>query len=193
MKLLCMMPDISLETHPTKKLSILFLIFRLANTTNAIMSFSLFSDLLTCALVIAFNLLLLDSTDHMDLRIATSLYNMATITSLTLVFCLASESITEALFGVGDAFYESPWYCLPIQHQKQLILIIARSQRELRLEGLGLIFCSLETFGRVIFQIQKFSYDLTIICNLFRSIDYKSSFFILFDDPKRQMICKMCG
>lgn len=193
MKLLCMMPDISLETHPTKKLSILFLIFRLANTTNAIMSFSLFSDLLTCALVIAFNLLLLDSTDHMDLRIATSLYNMATITSLTLVFCLASESITEALFGVGDAFYESPWYCFPIQHQKQLILIITRSQRELRLEGLGLIFCSLETFGRVIFQIQKFSYDLTIICNLFRSIDYKSSFFILFDDPKRQMICKMCG
>lgn len=136
--------------HPTKKTFIFILIHRLANTTNDIMSFSLFSDLLTCALVIAFNLLLLDSIDHIDLRIATSLYNMSTITSLTFIFCLVSENITETLFDIGDGFYESLWYYLPIHHQKQLILIIARSQRELRLEGLGIIFCSLDTFARVI-------------------------------------------
>lgn len=147
------------------------------------MSFPLFSDLLTCALVIAFNLLLLDSTDHFDLRIATSLYNVFTITSLTFIFCLVSEKITEALFGIGDAFYESPWYFLSSQHQKHLVLIIARSQRELRLEGLGIFFCSLGTFAQVICEF----YDLTIINILFCSVDYKSSLFILFDDPEHKM------
>lgn len=118
--------------------------------TNNIMSIPVFSDLLTCALVIAFNLLLLESIDHFDLQIASSFYNMSTVVALTFIFCFLSENITSALLRVGDGVYESCWYRLPVRKQKQVTLPILRSQCVFRLEGLGLIYCSLETFVRVI-------------------------------------------
>lgn len=119
------------------------------------MSFSLFSYLLTCALVLAFSLLLIDSNDHMDLRLATSLYNMATVAAMTFSFCLVSENITEALFNIGDAFYESQWYFLPVNQQKQLVVTILRSQCKFRLKGLALVYCSLYTFLRVILTLER--------------------------------------
>lgn len=121
----------------------------MATITNDIMSLTVFSDLIICALNIAFNLLLLESTDHMDLQIATSFYNMSTVVLTTFIFCLLSENITHALSRIGDSFYNSMWYCLPVHHQKRFILALARSQRMFHLKGLGIIPCSLATFLRV--------------------------------------------
>lgn len=122
--------------------------FSMAKTTNDIMGIPLFSDLLTCALVIAFNLLLLASIDYIDLQIVSSLLNVSTVVLMTFVFCYLSENISESLSGIDNAFYESSWYFLHVQHQKSIIMAIAR--RGFRLDGLGLIYCSLETFARVI-------------------------------------------
>lgn len=113
------------------------------------MSLTVFSDLIICALNIAFNLLLLESTDHMDLQIATSFYNMSTVVLTTFIFCLLSENITHALSSVGDSFYDSVWYRLPAHQQRRFILALARSQRVFHLKGLGIIPCSLAAFLRV--------------------------------------------
>lgn len=113
------------------------------------MDVPLFANLLTCATVIAFNLLLLEVSDHVDLSIAASLYDMGTVVAMTIIFCLLSELITAALLRIGDAFYESMWYRLPPRQQKLLGLPIQRSQRVFYFEGLGLIYSSLYTFVRV--------------------------------------------
>lgn len=123
--------------------------FSMAKATNAVMSIPLFSDLLTCALVIAFNLLLLESIDYIDLQILSSLLNVSTVVLMTFIFCYLSENISGTLSGIDNAFYESPWYFLPVQQQRPIILAIAR--RGFRLDGLGLIYCSLDTFARVIY------------------------------------------
>lgn len=53
------------------------------------------------------------------------------------------------LFEVGDIFYNSLWYKLPSQEQKLLILPIQRSQKLFRLNGFGIVDCSLEVFSSV--------------------------------------------
>lgn len=115
------------------------------------MSVPLLTNLLTCAMVIAFNLLLLEVSDHIDLSIAASLYDMATVVTMTIIFCLLSELIAAALLRIGDTFYESMWYRLPLRQQKLIGLSIQRSQRVFYLKGLDLVYSSLYTFARVNF------------------------------------------
>lgn len=121
----------------------------LAAATNVILSVPLFANLLTCATVIAFNLLLLEVSDHIDFSIAASLYNMSTGVTMALIFCYLSEHITAALLRIGDAFFESIWYRLPPGQQKLVALSINRSQKTFSLKGLGIIYCSLFTFLQV--------------------------------------------
>lgn len=124
-------------------------LFSLAIATNTIISVPLFVNLLTCATVIAFNLLLLEVSDHVDLSIVTSVYNMGAVVTMTINFCLLSELITSALLKIGDVFYDSMWYRLPPRQQKLLGLAIQRGQQVFYLKGLGLIYCSLYTFFQV--------------------------------------------
>lgn len=114
------------------------------------MSYPLFSIFLICALDISFNLLLLDSATQFGIRIFSAIINMLTTALMTFVFCYSSENITEDLFDIGDAFYGSSWYRLPIRQQKLVILSIIRAQGELRLDALGFAKCSLYTFLQVV-------------------------------------------
>lgn len=142
-------------------------LFSLATVANTIMSVPLFANLLTGATVIAFNLLLLEVSDHIDLSIATSIFNMGEIVIVTIIFCLISELITTGLLTIGDAFYESAWYRLPHRQQKLVGLAVQRGQRVFYLKGLGLIYCSLYAFFQVNFKLSgNFSENFTILKNL---------------------------
>lgn len=135
------------------------------------MSVPLFANLLCCAIVIAFNLLLLEVSDHIDLSIVASLYNMSATMTMTIIFCFLSEHITAVLLNVGDVFYESMWYRLPTRQQKLLGLALSRSQREFRLKGLGMIYCSLFTFSKVKLKFKAnflLNFRLTIFLLNFR-------------------------
>lgn len=106
--------------------------------------------LLCCALIISFNLVLLDSVDHIKIEVFSSLYIMSSETATNFIFCILSEHITTSLSEIANVFYGSLWYHLPPQQQKLFSLAIARSQQEFHLEGLGILSCSLKTFGKVI-------------------------------------------
>lgn len=133
--------------------------------------------LLCCALIIAFNLVLLASVDHIKIEVFSSLYIMSSETATNFLFCVLSEHITTSLSKISNVFYGSLWYHLPPRHQKLITLAMARSQQEFHLEGLAIISCSLETFGKVI----CFGY------NMYKSLTYFDSFFV------RQIVKTACS
>lgn len=120
-----------------------------AAKTSDLLSLIIFMHLLCCSIIIAFNLILLEASDRIDFQVMASIYIMLSETALNFLFCYLSERITVALSKIGVAFYESMWFHLPTRQQKLLALTIARSQQEFYYDGLGLVYCSLETFGRV--------------------------------------------
>lgn len=132
--------------------AILLEFFRFAKIASNLMSVVIFVHLLGCALIIAFNLILLEASDHIDLQVIACLYIMLSDVATNYLFCFLSERITIALIKIGDSFYESMWYRLPMQHQMLVPMIIARTQQEFHLKGLQIIPCSLNVFWRVIYK-----------------------------------------
>lgn len=104
---------------------------------------------LACTLVIAFNLFVVEISDAFTLEAMVALVDLIVILGEMFVFSYLSEWITTDLLDIGDIFYNSPWYRLPIKQQKLLVLPIQRTGRELRLTGLGLFDCSLMRFSAV--------------------------------------------
>lgn len=62
--------------------------------------------------------------------------------------------------STGRVVFESNWYSHPIEIQKYVILIIARSQQPTYFTGIGVLDCTLETFGKVEF----ISFETKINC-----------------------------
>lgn len=73
------------------------------------------------------------------------------------IHCYASEHLTADLMAIGDIFYDSTWYRLPVKQQKLLVLPIQRATQEFRLKGSGLIDCSLAVFLSVKISISSFA------------------------------------
>lgn len=69
--------------------------------------------------------------------------------------CHYATLITEQIEDVGFSAYDSNWFDLPMDIQKYIILIIMRSQEELYFTGLGMIYCTVETLGKVRVMKQK--------------------------------------
>lgn len=113
------------------------------------MSEVIFYQMLFSAIDLATFTFAIDQTQGMSPSNATAVVGASTVLLPSFLFCLLSENITLRLHVIADAFYECSWYYLSAKYQKLFILPIQRSQKELRLNGLGLVNCSLEIFSRV--------------------------------------------
>lgn len=67
------------------------------------------------------------------------------------LFSIYSTRVIDQIEEIGETAYNINWVNLPPSLQKYSILIIARSQEPINFAGLGMIYCNLETFGRVSF------------------------------------------
>lgn len=65
------------------------------------------------------------------------------------LFCYFASMTTEHVANIGETVYNSNWFEYPIEFQKYVILIMARSQNPLYFNGLNLFGCTLHVFGRV--------------------------------------------
>lgn len=65
-------------------------------------------------------------------------------------FCYFANSATDRVSSVGNTVYGLSWFDQPVQMQKYVILMVARSQERVQFSGLGLISCSMEAFGKVL-------------------------------------------
>lgn len=65
----------------------------------------------------------------------------------TLLFCKLSETVTVHLEAIGDTFYACSWYCLSARQQKLFMLPIERAHKVFRMQGMGIVDCSLAIFS----------------------------------------------
>lgn len=65
------------------------------------------------------------------------------------LYCYFASFTVERIASVGNDVYFLKWYYYPPMLQKYFTLIISRSQGKVQFAGFGLIYCSIETFGKV--------------------------------------------
>lgn len=126
-----------------------FLPCSLAKSLGDIVSIGLFCQLLVCAVCLAIYMIAFMSNHVIDVTFFVSIVGSTTIVASTYIYCYFSETVTRNLQMIGDIFYESPWYRLPLVQQQIFILPINRGQAKYRMAGLKLVECSLSTFSSV--------------------------------------------
>lgn len=66
------------------------------------------------------------------------------------LFCYFANVATDHVSDIGDVAYNNlNWFEHPVDMQKYLILIVARSHERVDFTGVHLIVCSIEVFGKV--------------------------------------------
>lgn len=109
------------------------------------MSGPLFYQLVLSALVTAVDLFIIHRNGLSSASVVACV-SIITLMVPTFFYCKLSESITSHLLEIGDGFFESAWYELPMSQQKLFLMPIKRAQCEIRWMGFYIIYCSLPTF-----------------------------------------------
>lgn len=125
------------------------------------MELVLFNMATTCVIIIAFNLLVVELNDTFNMEAMIAFIDLYLMLGLTFAHFYLSEWITSDLSDIGDIFYNSPWYQLPLKQQTLMALPIQRAGRVFRLQCLGLCNCSLAIFASVIYSLSQKEF---IIC-----------------------------
>lgn len=120
------------------------------------MSGVIFIQLFSCVLFAATALLSLDQFEQIDRDLLFNFNNFFNSSVIGFIYCYFSEKITNISFGIGEIVYISSWYAMPFKQQKTIVMMIRDAQVEFRLNGLGIIDCSLSTFLAVIFHFWIF-------------------------------------
>lgn len=113
------------------------------------MEMNLFVMALTCTMAVAMNLFAVELNGIFSMTTLVACIDLFSVNSLMVIYSYLSEWITSDLLEIGDIFYNSAWYQLPVNEQRLLTLPIGRAQREFRLSALGLFDCSLAMFSSV--------------------------------------------
>lgn len=121
----------------------------MAESLCTIMDLIMFIVTLSCIIVIACSLAVVELSDSFNLQMLTAFFDLAVLIGVTFAYYYASEWITSDLLQIGDIFYDSAWYRLPARQQRLVRLSIIRGQSVLRLRGLGFVECSLPVFASV--------------------------------------------
>lgn len=138
--------------------------FSLATAVYNLMSLIIFTMIITCTLIIAFNLFAIEVLDPLSVETMTIISNLFLELFLLFMYCFLSECLTLDLLDVGDIFYNSEWFQLPAKQQLLLMLPIKRAQSVFRLKGLGLVDCSLIVFSSVKkYALSNMSFGLNFI------------------------------
>lgn len=71
-----------------------------------------------------------------------------------IVYCFYGKMANESFAKMSYCLYESNWKKLPIQLQKQYVVMIANAQWPIFYHGFGIAILNLETFTRVSDEIE---------------------------------------
>lgn len=65
------------------------------------------------------------------------------------LFCYFATRTTNRVLTIGNSVYDLDWYEYSADLQKYIILIIARSQKNVHFSGFSVVGCTLVVFGQV--------------------------------------------
>lgn len=83
--------------------------------------------------------------------------------------CAFASYATDQIISTADVVYNSNWREYPLDLQKYFILIIARAQHPFFFNGLTLVHCTLEVFGKVGIDFYYLNFEVYI----FTSFSFK--------------------
>lgn len=81
--------------------------------------------------------------------------SMVTLLSGLYLFCHFGHEITQYFENIADTIYQLAWYVLPLDMQKDILLIVAFAQRRIFIRGHAGSHCNRETFMKVCYIYQK--------------------------------------
>lgn len=113
------------------------------------MSEVIFYQMLFTAIELATYMFAIVESKDLSLNDVTAIVGAISVLVPTFLYCKLSENVTEHLQAIETAFYGCSWYRLHVKQQKMVMLPIQRAQIEFRLNGLGIVDCSLEIFAAV--------------------------------------------
>lgn len=119
---------------------------RVLNKFHLSISGVLFFQLLSCVAFFALTLFSLNQADAIDSQVLIDLQDVLMYLCLCYVYSHFAENICAKSASLANVIYCTNWYEMPIVEQKIIILMIARSQKEYRFQGYGLVYCSLGNF-----------------------------------------------
>lgn len=76
-----------------------------------------------------------------------------------ILHCYYADLTTDRMERVKYTTYDSKWFELPVELQRLSTLIILRSQALLRFNGWSIVYCTLETLGKVWYK-SKYSFSI---------------------------------
>lgn len=86
---------------------------------------------------------------HDIVNLSFQLIYMACSLFWPVLHCYYASSITQRIEDTAVTAYSSKWFDLHIKLQKFVILMMIRSQEELHFTGWSIIYCTMETLGKV--------------------------------------------
>lgn len=122
------------------------LIFSIAEMINTVVDEMILFTMATSTMNLAFNLFALESNDLISLEILSAVGVLAIMLLLNFSYCYFAEMVAAALYKIGDVFYDSAWYQMPVKLQKIIMLPIQRTGKEMRFRSFGFVDCSLAMF-----------------------------------------------
>lgn len=110
----------------------------------------IFYQFVSCVAFIAFSLFAVDrNVGSFDFDTIFCVLTLAAALSSTFIYCYYADKITRNLIEIGDIFYHTNWYGLPLKAQKLLVFSIQIAQKPFLFSGYGIFDCSLEIFVSV--------------------------------------------
>lgn len=73
--------------------------------------------------------------------------------AFVLIFCELGDMVSSQFVVFNDSLERLNWYLFPIEMQKMMIIVMAKTQQPALLRGFGNIVCTRETFKKVIFTL----------------------------------------
>ncbi|XP_072762547.1 uncharacterized protein [Anoplolepis gracilipes] len=120
-------------------------IIRLAKIINKVFSQVIFVQFFASIIVLCTMLYYLSS--HMTITdIATMTVFLICMFVQIFVYCWAGNEVILKSIGLGEAVYQMDWILMPINEQKDLLMIMKRSTRPIKLSSSFLVTLSLESY-----------------------------------------------
>lgn len=130
--------------------SAFLLYFSVFNEAKALLSGSIFAQILTNGVWLACSILQIDLFfGQWAPQLFYGVYTIILSTLNAFLFCFFATKTSHDLRMMAARVYAAKWYQMEIARQKENIMMIIFAQFERNLDGLGIIYCNLETFSRV--------------------------------------------
>ncbi|XP_055593537.1 odorant receptor 22c-like [Uranotaenia lowii] len=119
-----------------------------ANLLESTMQHILLSQFVNCMLISCLMMFYISST------YGPNVVNMVILFAVLMVevfaYCFSGNELSEKAASVANVIYCYPWYREPVQIQKQIRLMIQRSQRKVGITAAKFYFVDIVRFGQVV-------------------------------------------